>query len=191
MLECGLNQCLDSIKAMCRDSLAKLVRKEDIPLNSVIVKSLLWTWHKVHYVLIVLPLDKTVDIKKLAIYLQLSGPKHVRLASTELVFSVTGQRVGNVSPIGHKQTIRTIIDSSLIQDNNLNTICYGGAGDEQHELAISIQELLRFSHIEVADISTSANTTVTNTTAAKFNTEHFIVKEDVTIDPSLGNHYTA
>ena len=44
--------------------------------------------------------------------------KHVRMASPELVYSVTGQRVGNVSPIGHKLAVRTIVDAKLLVKHN-------------------------------------------------------------------------
>ena len=96
----------------------KIVNRDDVPENSQIVKSLVWTYLKTNPILLILSLDSSVDKVKLANYLDMKSIKHVRMASPELVYSVTGQRVGNVSPIGHKLAVRTIVDAKLLVKHN-------------------------------------------------------------------------
>lgn len=108
------------IKLQHKDHLhsVKIVNRDDVPENSQIVKSLVWTYLKTNPILLILSLDSSVDKVKLANYLEMKSIKHVRMASPELVYSVTGQRVGNVSPIGHKLTVRTIVDAKLLVKHN-------------------------------------------------------------------------
>ena len=96
----------------------KIVNRDDVPENSQIVKSLVWTYLKTNPILLILSLDSSVDKVKLANFLDMKSIKHVRMASPELVYSVTGQRVGNVSPIGHKLAVRTIVDAKLLVKHN-------------------------------------------------------------------------
>lgn len=137
-------------------SSARIVARENVPPGSLTVKSLVWTYQRVNPVLVVLPLDSSVDKAKLAQYLKVSGPKHIRMASSDLVFSTTGQTVVNVSPIGHIQPVRTIVDASLVAqylaEDVSDVTCYGGGGSTGMELEISLRELLTLANAEVADV---------------------------------------
>jgi prolyl-tRNA editing enzyme YbaK/EbsC (Cys-tRNA(Pro) deacylase) len=141
-------------------SSAHVVPREKVPAGSLIVKSLVWTYQKINPVLVVLSLDASVDKTKLAAHLKVSGPKHVRMATSEQVFSTTGQTVGNVSPIGHAKRVRTIVDEALVaqylNSEGSDVTCYGGGGSIGMELAISLRELLAASKAEIADVSGSS-----------------------------------
>jgi prolyl-tRNA editing enzyme YbaK/EbsC (Cys-tRNA(Pro) deacylase) len=141
-------------------SSARVVPREEVPAGSLIVKSLVWMYQKINPVLVVLSLDASVDKTKLAAHLRVSGPKHVRMATSEQVFSTTGQTVGNVSPVGHAKPVRTIVDVALVAQyltkEDSDVTCYGGGGSTGVELAISLRELLAASNAEVADVSASS-----------------------------------
>jgi prolyl-tRNA editing enzyme YbaK/EbsC (Cys-tRNA(Pro) deacylase) len=121
----------------------------------------------VNPVLVVLDLRSSVDKTKLAKYLN-TQPKHMRMATPELVIEVTGQTVGNVSPIGHKQAVRTIVDAALLRENGMSSadigaevsdvVCYGGGGSTGRELRIGLRELLAVSKAEIADVSVAVST---------------------------------
>ena len=134
----------------------QIIPHNEIPSNALIVKSLVWTYHKTNPVLIVLDLASSVDKAKVAKYLQLNHVKHLRMATPEQVLSTTGQEVGNVSPIGHREPVRTIVDESLLTFAGTSLhgdfIMYGGGGSTGFELKLSLQDLLHYSKGEIADI---------------------------------------
>eukprot|EP01032_Pedospumella_encystans_P022981 gene22981-26027_t len=78
------------------------------------------------------------------------------MATPEQVLSTTGQEVGNVSPIGHREPVRTIVDESLLTfaGTSLHSdfILYGGGGSSGFQLKLSLQDLLYYSKGEIADI---------------------------------------
>ena len=172
-----LSECLLDLHVKCPDSTTIVVDRDDVPVDALIVKSLLWVYQKKNPILLVLALSDVVDKNKVANHLQLSGSsaiKQLKMASPDVVLSVTGQTVGNVSPIGHKQPVRTIVDEALLVRYNIDTnskdkddivetgagaaagndvMCYGGGGSTGKELAISLKELLRVSKAEIAPIS--------------------------------------
>lgn len=171
------NYLTEYLSKLGKDTSACVVPREAVPTNALIVKSLLWTYQKQFPVLLVLSLADTVDKPKLAKYLQTNGSsKQMRMATPALVLEVTGQTVGNVSPLGHKQTVRTIVDEALIQRYNIDltapwdasqlsaqadgalcndVMCYGGGGSNGMELQISLRELLYWSAAEVGPISST------------------------------------
>lgn len=72
------------------------------------------------------------------------GRKRVRLSSPEKVVALLGFPVGGVPPLGHRETVTTYLDASIValQDEGITEI-YGGGGDDKTMMHISIQELLR------------------------------------------------
>jgi len=150
------NNLADFVNKQDTSNSIQIVSHNEIPSDALIVKSLVWTYHKTNPVLIVLDLASSVDKAKLAKYLQLNHVKHLRMATPEQVLSTTGQEVGNVSPIGHKEPVRTIVDESLLtlagSTPHANFIMYGGGGSTGFELELSLQDLLQYSKGEVVDI---------------------------------------
>ena len=89
-----------------------------------------------------------VDRKKLAAYLGMNR-KRVKFASAKQALAVTGYRVGSMPPFGHRKTLRTLVDTATA---DLDT-AYGGGGDIDAMMQLSLSELLEETHAEVADIS--------------------------------------
>jgi prolyl-tRNA editing enzyme YbaK/EbsC (Cys-tRNA(Pro) deacylase) len=104
--------------------LARIVPIEQVPPNPIVVKSLLWTYQKQQCaVLCVLSLATTVDKTKLGAHLNLVGSsslKQLKMASPQQVIELSGQEVGNVSPIGHKRPLRTIVDKALLVQHGID-----------------------------------------------------------------------
>ena len=76
-----------------------------------------------------------VDPKLIATAL---GVAPLRRASAEFVLTHTGQVVGGVCPVGHPQPIRTVVDVSLGEHEQV----WAGAGDEHSMVATSLAELV-------------------------------------------------
>lgn len=89
-----------------------------------------------------------VDRKKLAAYLGVNR-KRVKFASIEQALETTGYVVGSMPPFGHRQTLRTVVDTATAE---LDTV-YGGGGSIDAMMRLSSSELLRETHAEVVDIS--------------------------------------
>ncbi len=62
----------------------------------------------------------------------------LRRASAEFVLTHTGQVVGGVCPVGHPQPIRTVVDVSLAEHEQV----WAGAGDEHSMVATTFAELV-------------------------------------------------
>jgi Cys-tRNA(Pro) deacylase len=89
-----------------------------------------------------------VDRRKLADYLGV-GRKKVKFASPDKAFALTGFVVGSMPPFGHKQKLRTLVDTAVTQ---LGTI-YGGGGDIDAMMRLTSEELLKVSQAEVTTFS--------------------------------------
>ena len=89
-----------------------------------------------------------VDRKKLAAHLGV-GRKKVKFASPDKAFALTGFVVGSMPPFGHKQKLRTLVDTAVA---NLDVI-YGGGGDVDAMMRLTSAELLTVSQAEVVPFS--------------------------------------
>jgi Cys-tRNA(Pro) deacylase len=89
-----------------------------------------------------------VDRKKLADCLGMSR-KRVKFATVRQALETTGYVVGSMPPFGHRQPLRTLVDTATA---GLETV-YGGGGGIDAMMRLSPSELLRVTHAEVADIS--------------------------------------
>jgi len=89
-----------------------------------------------------------VDRRKLAAYLGI-GRKKVKFASPDMAFSLTGYVVGSMPPFGHKQKLRTLVDTAV---TDMDTV-YGGGGDIDAMMRLTPQTLLAVSQAEVAALS--------------------------------------
>ena len=89
-----------------------------------------------------------VDRKLLAAYLGI-GRKKVKFASPDVAYSLTGYVVGSMPPFGHKQNLRTLVDTAVTALDDI----YGGGGDIDTMMHLSPQTLLAVTQAEVAPLS--------------------------------------
>ena len=89
-----------------------------------------------------------VDRRKLAAHLGV-GRKKVKFASPDKAFALTGFVVGSMPPFGHKQKLRTLVDTAVTQLD----IIYGGGGDIDAMMRLTSEELLYVSQAEVTTFS--------------------------------------
>lgn len=89
-----------------------------------------------------------VDQRKIAERLGV-GRKQVKFASAEQALEITGYIVGSMPPFGHRRQLRTLVDPAITK---LETI-FGGGGDIDAMLRLTVTELLRVTEAEIVQIS--------------------------------------
>ena len=89
-----------------------------------------------------------VDRKKLAAYIGV-GRKKVKFADPDQVLEMTGFVVGSMPPFGHKKPLRTLMDPAVTRQASV----YGGGGDINAMMKISIDVLLETTRAEVTELS--------------------------------------
>ncbi len=89
-----------------------------------------------------------VDRKRLAAYLGI-GRKKVKFASPDIAFSLTGYVVGSMPPFGHKQNLRTLVDSAVTKMD----VIYGGGGGIDTMMRLTPETLLTVTQAELVSLS--------------------------------------
>jgi Cys-tRNA(Pro) deacylase len=89
-----------------------------------------------------------VDRKKVANILGV-GRKKVKFADVDHALGITGFIVGAMPPFGHRQKMRTLVDTAV---SDLDTI-YGGGGDLNAMMRLTPAELVRVTGAEVVEVS--------------------------------------
>ena len=82
-----------------------------------IVRSILFQIRPEEFVMVLVAGPAQVDWKKLR---QLVKRSRIRMATEEEVLEVTGYRVGTVSPFGLKNPVKILIDSSVLQEEEIS-----------------------------------------------------------------------
>lgn len=82
-----------------------------------VVRSILFQIRPEEFLLVLVAGPAQVDWRKLR---QLVKRSRVRMASEEEVLEVTGYRVGTVSPFGLKNPVRTLIDTSVLKEEEVS-----------------------------------------------------------------------
>ncbi|HMQ53558.1 MAG TPA: YbaK/EbsC family protein [Anaerolineae bacterium] len=77
------------------------------------------------------------------------GRKKVKFASAEHALSITGYVVGSMPPFGHRLKLRTLLDPAITTWD----MVYGGGGDLDAMLRLTVAELLRVTQAEVIEVS--------------------------------------
>jgi Cys-tRNA(Pro)/Cys-tRNA(Cys) deacylase len=101
-----------------------------------IVRSILFQIRPGEHVMVLVAGPAQVDWRKLR---QLVGRSRVRMATEEEVLEVTGYRVGTVSPFGLKTPVRTLIDESVLREEELSL----GSGARQMAIIMKSADLRR------------------------------------------------
>jgi prolyl-tRNA editing enzyme YbaK/EbsC (Cys-tRNA(Pro) deacylase) len=80
--------------------------------------------------------------------------KKVRMAAADVVLEVTGYPAGGVPPFGHRTAVPALLDAAVLagRADDAATV-YGGGGDEETMLEITLAELLRVVQPEVLSVS--------------------------------------
>jgi len=111
------------------------------------IKALLFTDTKDNWVIVNIPADKRVDIKKVATQLEWSKSK-IRMGTQEEVLEKTGCEIGAVPPFGHKDKIPILVDKE-IYDNEESAF---NIGTRTNSVKIQTQEMkLLFDKIEAIE----------------------------------------
>jgi len=88
-----------------------------------------------------------VGYKALADYLAISR-RRLKLANPEQVLQITGYPVGTVPPFGHKRRIPTVIESQVMEQDEV----YAGGGSINALMRLSTDELLRASGAAIVSL---------------------------------------
>ena len=83
-----------------------------------VVRSILFQVRPEEFVMVLMAGREQVDWKKLR---QLVGRSRIRMATEDEVLTVTGFRVGTVSPFGLKNQVRVLIDASVLKEEEIST----------------------------------------------------------------------
>jgi Cys-tRNA(Pro)/Cys-tRNA(Cys) deacylase len=86
-----------------------------------------------------------IDRKEVA---HVTGTRSLSMASPGTVLAVTGYPAGGVAPLGHRTPLPVVIDQAV---TSLETV-YGGGGEHDLLLRLSVRDLLRVSGGIVARI---------------------------------------
>lgn len=82
-----------------------------------VVRSILFQIRPEEFVLVLVAGSAQVDWRKLR---QLVRRSRIRMATEEEVLEITGYRVGTVSPFGLKNPVRTLIDASVLREEEVS-----------------------------------------------------------------------
>ena len=103
-----------------------------------IIKSLLFKSEKYFFMCLVAG-DKRCSLNKLK---KITNCNDVSMANPEDVKKETGYTIGGVSPIGHQETFKIIIDKSLERFENI----YGAAGHPKCIFKIDFENLIKITN---------------------------------------------
>jgi len=120
-------------------------RVSDLDLHRV-TKNLVAVTENGENVLLIVPGDRRVDLRRAAALL---GIKNVKLVPFEEAEKISGYPPGATPSIGHKETLRTVLDQELLQFETF--FCGGGTREKLVELRVD--EVLRISEAIVGEIS--------------------------------------
>jgi prolyl-tRNA editing enzyme YbaK/EbsC (Cys-tRNA(Pro) deacylase) len=117
----------------------------DAPVGSI-VKSLIFLADG-KPLLVLVAGDQRADVKRLRMELGLSK-RRLRIARPAEVLEYTGFEVGGVPPVGHSQTLRTLIDRTL---SRFDTV-WAAAGNAHAVFPVAYARLVAVTGGEVMDL---------------------------------------
>ena len=82
-----------------------------------IIRSILFRLSQDEYVIVLMAGPQQIDWKALRRYL---GQSRVTMASQDEVLKMTGYKVGSISPFGLPQPIRTLVDESVLAQDEIS-----------------------------------------------------------------------
>ena len=131
---------LDSSARTAQDAANSLKTEVGSIIKSLFLRT------KSSFLLCLIAGDKRCSLNKVK---KILNEKDVSMASAEQVKEMTGFTIGGVSPVGHLNPIKIIIDQSLSRFENI----FGAAGHPNCIFKINFINLQKITHGEVADIT--------------------------------------
>ena len=131
---------LDSSARTAQDAANSLKTEVGSIIKSLFLRT------KSSFLLCLIAGDKRCSLNKVK---KLLNEKDVSMASAEQVKEMTGFTIGGVSPVGHLNPIKIIIDQSLSRFENI----FGAAGHPNCVFKINFINLQKITNGEVADIT--------------------------------------
>jgi Cys-tRNA(Pro) deacylase len=101
-----------------------------------VVRSILFQIRPEEFLMVLMAGPAQIDWRKLRQYVKRS---RVRMATEEEVLEVTGYRVGTVSPFGLRNPVKVLIDSSVLQEEEVSI----GSGVRSTAIIMKTAELRR------------------------------------------------
>ena len=127
--------------AISGEDVAKVLNQN--PLQ--VFKTLVTIAKSGNYYVFMIPVDKSLDLKKSAIYLK---EKNIEMLKQKDLLPLTGYLHGGCSPIAMKKLFPTIIDLSA---SNFNTIIFS-AGKIGYQVELSLADLKKIINCQFADV---------------------------------------
>ncbi len=115
-----------------------------------ILKTLLF-WIDDEPIVVIAKGPNRVEQRLLAGYFNLSR-KRIGLIDAKNVLEITGYPVGAVPPVGHLRALKTLMDQSVLEEQEV----YAGGGAENCLMRLSPAELLAFTGATVVDLQGSS-----------------------------------
>lgn len=94
--------------------------------------------------------ESRIDKKPLSAHFEV-GKKKVKLAPAETVIELVGYPPGGVPPFGHRTKLPVIVDESVLSQRDRPI--FGGGGDDQTMLELTVAELIRVVEPTVLAVS--------------------------------------
>ncbi|MDR1781503.1 MAG: Cys-tRNA(Pro) deacylase [Bacilli bacterium] len=110
-----------------------------------IFKTLVTQGKSKEYYVFIIPVDKTLDLKKAA---HVVNEKSIQMIKSKDLKQITNYVHGGCSPIGMKNTFKTIINDSALKEE---TILVNG-GKIGYNLELKLDDLNKIIDIQIADI---------------------------------------
>ncbi|MBQ4526901.1 MAG: Cys-tRNA(Pro) deacylase [Clostridia bacterium] len=111
---------------------------------SEVFKTLVAKGDKTGTIVMCLPVDKEVDLKKLA---QVSGNKKVEMVHVKDLLSLTGYIRGGCSPVGMKKKFPTYICDTCTKHEKITV----SAGIKGCQLLLKVSDLISYTEAKVCD----------------------------------------
>jgi Cys-tRNA(Pro)/Cys-tRNA(Cys) deacylase len=111
-----------------------------------ITKNLVCETSEREYVLLIIPGDRRVNLKRVAEVLKV---RNVHLVPFEEAEEISGYPPGGTPSVGHKAKIRVVIDKSIL---GYETV-YCGGGTRDRLLELRTRDILRLNNATIAEIT--------------------------------------
>lgn len=115
-----------------------------IELNRV-TKNLVCETSEGEHVLLIIPGDKRVNLKRVA---EVLGVKNLRLVPFEKAEEISGYPPGGTPSVGHKTKMRVVVDKSVLAHKTV----YCGGGRQDRLLELRTKDVLRLNNAIVGEI---------------------------------------